>query len=56
MFHLPEALSARARVLGKRIGVQYAEGFVSKKSIGIKQSGCVGVGRDLIFFFILSVN
>ncbi len=31
-----EALSARARLLGKRIGVKYAEGFVSKKSIGIK--------------------
>lgn len=31
-----EALTARARLLGKRIGVQYAEGFVSKKSIGIK--------------------
>ena len=30
-----EALSARARLLGKRIGVKYAEGFVSKKSIGI---------------------
>jgi bacillithiol biosynthesis deacetylase BshB1 len=31
-----EALSARARLLGKRIGVKYAEGFLSKKSIGIK--------------------
>jgi bacillithiol biosynthesis deacetylase BshB1 len=31
-----EALSARARLLGKRIGVKYAEGFVSKKSIGIQ--------------------
>jgi bacillithiol biosynthesis deacetylase BshB1 len=31
-----EALSARARLLGKRIGVKYAEGFVSKKSIGVK--------------------
>ena len=30
-----EALSARARLLGKRIGVKYAEGFLSKKSIGI---------------------
>jgi bacillithiol biosynthesis deacetylase BshB1 len=30
-----EALTARARLLGKRIGVKYAEGFVSKKSIGI---------------------
>lgn len=31
-----EALSARCRLLGKRIGVKYAEGFVSKKSIGVK--------------------
>jgi N-acetylglucosamine malate deacetylase 1 len=31
-----EALSARARLLGKRIGVKYAEGFLSKKSIGLK--------------------
>ena len=31
-----EGLSARARLLGKRIGVKYAEGFLSKKSIGIK--------------------
>lgn len=31
-----ESLTARARLLGKRIGVKYAEGFVSKKSIGIK--------------------
>ena len=31
-----EALTARARLLGKRIGVKYAEGFVSKKNIGIK--------------------
>ncbi len=31
-----EALSARARLLGKRIGVKYAEGFLSKKSIGIR--------------------
>jgi len=30
-----EALSARARLLGKRIGVKYAEGFLSKKNIGI---------------------
>jgi bacillithiol biosynthesis deacetylase BshB1 len=30
-----EALAARARLLGKRIGVKYAEGFISKKSIGI---------------------
>ena len=31
-----EALTARARSLGKRIGVKYGEGFLSKKSIGIK--------------------
>lgn len=31
-----EALTARARLLGKRIGVQFAEGFLSKKSIGIQ--------------------
>ena len=31
-----ESLTARARTLGKRIGVKYAEGFLSKKSIGIK--------------------
>src|SRR5688572_23190111 len=30
-----ESLSARARDLGKRIGVKYGEGFVSKKNIGI---------------------
>lgn len=30
-----EALSARARLLGKRIGVKYGEGFLSKKNIGI---------------------
>ena len=31
-----ESVTARARLLGKRIGVQFAEGFLSKKSIGIK--------------------
>jgi hypothetical protein len=31
-----EALIARARLLGKRIGVQFAEGFISKKDIGIQ--------------------
>jgi bacillithiol biosynthesis deacetylase BshB1 len=31
-----DALTARARLLGKRIGVKYAEGFLSKKSIGIR--------------------
>jgi bacillithiol biosynthesis deacetylase BshB1 len=30
-----DALSARARLLGKRIGVKYGEGFLSKKNIGI---------------------
>lgn len=30
-----EAITGRARLLGKRIGVQFAEGFVSKKDIGI---------------------
>jgi bacillithiol biosynthesis deacetylase BshB1 len=31
-----EAVIARARLLGKRIGVQFAEGFLSKKNIGIR--------------------
>ena len=31
-----EAIISRARLLGKRIGVPYAEGFLSKKNIGIK--------------------
>ncbi len=30
-----ESIIARARMLGKRIGVQFAEGFTSQKSIGI---------------------
>ena len=30
-----DAITARARLLGKRIGVQFAEGFLSKKNIGI---------------------
>jgi bacillithiol biosynthesis deacetylase BshB1 len=30
-----EAVIARGRLLGKRIGVQFAEGFLSKKAIGI---------------------
>jgi bacillithiol biosynthesis deacetylase BshB1 len=30
-----ESIISRARLLGKRIGVQFAEGFISKKSIGI---------------------
>lgn len=36
-----EALLARARLLGKRIGVKYAEGFLSKKNIGIKDLDCL---------------
>jgi bacillithiol biosynthesis deacetylase BshB1 len=31
-----ESVIARARMLGKRIGVQFAEGFTSQKNIGIK--------------------
>lgn len=31
-----DAIVGRARLLGKRIGVQFAEGFISKKSIGIR--------------------
>lgn len=30
-----ESIIARARMLGKRIGVKYAEGFISEKKIGI---------------------
>jgi len=30
-----EAIISRARLLGKRIGVKYGEGFVSKKNIGL---------------------
>lgn len=30
-----DALTARARLIGKRIGVKYGEGFISKKNIGI---------------------
>jgi N-acetylglucosamine malate deacetylase 1 len=30
-----ESIIARARMLGKRIGVKYAEGFMTEKSIGI---------------------
>jgi N-acetylglucosamine malate deacetylase 1 len=36
-----EALSARSRLLGKRIGVKYGEGFLSKKNIGIKDLDCL---------------
>jgi N-acetylglucosamine malate deacetylase 1 len=31
-----DAIVARARLLGKRIGVKYAEGYVSEKKIGIR--------------------
>ena len=31
-----ETVKARAMMLGKRIGVQYAEGFISEKTLGIK--------------------
>ncbi len=31
-----DAITSRARLLGKRIGVQFAEGFISSKNIGIK--------------------
>ena len=30
-----EAVLARAKLLGKRIGVQFAEGYISKKNIGL---------------------
>jgi len=32
-----DSVVARARMLGKRIGVKYAEGFISQKKIGIRQ-------------------
>jgi bacillithiol biosynthesis deacetylase BshB1 len=31
-----ESIIARSRMLGKRIGVQYAEGFMTEKKIGLK--------------------
>jgi N-acetylglucosamine malate deacetylase 1 len=31
-----DAITGRARLLGKRIGVRFAEGFISKKNIGIR--------------------
>jgi bacillithiol biosynthesis deacetylase BshB1 len=31
-----DAVMARARMLGKRIGVKYAEGFITEKKIGIR--------------------
>lgn len=36
-----EALTSRARALGKRIGVKYGEGFVSKKNFGVKDLDCL---------------
>ena len=36
-----EAIIARARLLGKRIGVQFAEGFISKENIGIADLGAL---------------
>jgi len=30
-----EAFKGRALLIGKRIGVQYAEGFITQKNIGI---------------------
>lgn len=32
-----ESVVARARMLGKRIGVKYAEGYITEKKIGIRQ-------------------
>lgn len=34
-----ESLIARARLMGKRIGVKYGEGFISQKSIGVRGLG-----------------
>jgi hypothetical protein len=31
-----EAVKARAMMLGKRIGVKYAEGYITRKVIGVK--------------------
>ncbi|HTD92590.1 MAG TPA: hypothetical protein VK644_02210 [Chitinophagaceae bacterium] len=31
-----ESVVARARMLGKRIGVKYAEGFIAEKKIGLR--------------------
>ena len=36
-----EFLTSRARVLGKRIGVKYGEGFLSKKNIGLNDLGAL---------------
>ncbi|HEV7738397.1 MAG TPA: hypothetical protein VGO47_13615, partial [Chlamydiales bacterium] len=31
-----ESIVARARMLGKRIGVKYAEGFIAEKKVGLR--------------------
>jgi hypothetical protein len=31
-----DSIVARARMMGKRIGVKYGEGFITEKSIGFK--------------------
>jgi hypothetical protein len=36
-----DAIISRARLLGKRIGVQFAEGFTSTKNIGINDLGAL---------------
>jgi N-acetylglucosamine malate deacetylase 1 len=36
-----ESLVARARLLGKRIGVRYGEGFTSEKQIGLRDLGAL---------------
>jgi N-acetylglucosamine malate deacetylase 1 len=36
-----ESVVARARMLGKRIGVRYAEGFITEKKIGISNLGAL---------------
>jgi len=36
-----EAIVARARAFGKRIGVKYAEGFITEKTLGIRDLDCL---------------
>jgi len=36
-----EAVVARARMFGKRIGVDYAEGFLSEKKLGLRDLGAL---------------
>jgi hypothetical protein len=31
-----DAIISRSRLMGKRIGVQYGEGFMTQKSVGIR--------------------